>query len=276
MFASFLTFLKLLAKRWELNKIPVSAGYLTYSTTLAIVPLIMVVFSILTALPVFEETTESIKELIYSNFAPNASDVVEQYLEMFVANSRKMGIISIVGLVVVALMLIRSIDDTLNEMWRNSRKRSIFLSFLLYALILIFAPLIAGASIAISSYIMSMEVFSEKGMLSFGQYLLQYLPFMLVWLLFTVVYWLVPKVKVKICHAIIGAFWAALFFTLGKQAFIWYITTFPSYQAIYGALAVFPIMLFWIYLSWQVVLFGGLVTSTLNVYAEMKKGDLTL
>lgn len=273
---NFTFFLRLLAKRWQLNKIPISAGYLTYSTTLAIVPLIMVVFSVFTAFPVFDEAEGALKEFIYDNFAPNAGDVVQQYIDLFVANSRKMGIISTIGLVVVALMLIQSIDDALNGMWRNCRKRSIFISFLLYALILFLAPIIAGASIAINSYMMSLQLFSEGGALSLKQLLLRYAPFGLTWLLFTAVYWLVPKANVKLLHAALGALFAAVFFTLGKQAFVWYIATFPSYQAIYGALAVLPIMLLWIHLSWQVVLLGGLVTSTLNVYDEMKKGNLSL
>ncbi|WGE32902.1 virulence factor BrkB family protein [Actinobacillus genomosp. 2] len=276
MFLSLKSFLNLLLKRWKIHNIPVSAGYLTYSTTLAIVPLVMVVFSIFTAFPLFQEATEQLKTLIYDNFAPNAGDMVEEYIDLFVANSKKMGMVSTIGLVVVALMLIKSIDETLNKMWRNHRKRSIFISFLLYAVILFIAPLLAGGSIAISSYVFSMAIFNGEGLLSFSQSLLQYAPFVLIWLLFTSVYWLVPNTKVNIFHAMIGAIIAAIFFTLGKQAFIWYITTFPSYQAIYGALAVLPIMLLWIHLSWQVVLIGGLITSTLNVYSEMKKGKLNL
>ncbi|WP_150539398.1 virulence factor BrkB family protein [Actinobacillus vicugnae] len=269
-------FLKLFIKRWKIHNIPISAGYLTYSTMLAIVPLIMVVLSIFTLFPMFEEATTQLQALIYNNFAPNAGDMVEEYFNLFVANSKKMGIVSTIGLVVVALMLIKSIDEILNNMWQNRRKRSIFISFLLYAAILFFAPLLAGGSIAISSYIFSMAIFSETGALSFSQWLLQYTPFILIWLLFTVIYWWVPNTKVKISHAMLGAIVAAIFFTLGKQAFIWYITTFPSYQAIYGALAVLPIMLLWIHLSWQVVLVGGLITSTLNVYNEMKKGKFNL
>lgn len=85
-------FIKLLLKRWKIHNIPVSAGYLTYSTTLAIVPLVMVVFSIFTAFPIFQEATEQLKTLIYDNFAPNAGDMVEEYIDLFVANSKKWGL----------------------------------------------------------------------------------------------------------------------------------------------------------------------------------------
>ena len=67
----------------------------------------------------------------------------------------------------------------------------------------------------------------------------------------------VPNKKVSIKHSAAGALIAAIFFTLGKQAFTWYITTFPSYQLIYGAMATLPIMLLWIQISWTVVLLGA-------------------
>lgn len=257
-------FIKLFGQRYSDNNIAISAGYLTYSTMLAIVPLIMVLFSVFTFFPIFDEATDQLKTFIYGNFAPNAGDMVSQYIEMFVSNSKKMGLISIIGLFVVAIMLIKSIDEILNTIWHNSRKRLIFVSFLLYLLILILGPLLAGASIAISTYVMSMAIFNEGGVLSFSQYLLEFTPFLLIWLLFSLVYKFVPNTEVKFQHATIGALLAAIFFTLGKQAFIWYITTFPSYQAIYGALAVLPIMIVWIHLSWQVVLLGGQFAAVLK------------
>lgn len=266
-------FFKLFAKRYSENKIAISAGYLTYSTMLAIVPSIIVLFSIFTLFPVFYEASEMLKAFIYDNFAPSASDTVSEYLELFVANAKKMGIVSIIGLFVVALMLIKSIDEALNTIWHNNKNRPMWFSFLLYFLILIFGPLLAGASIAISTYVMSLAIFSGSGALSLGQHLLELMPFFLIWLLFTLVYKFIPITKVKFKHAAIGALLAAVFFTLGKQAFIWYITAFPSYQAIYGALAVLPIMLVWIQLSWQVVLLGGQFSAILKEIEEGKERD---
>ncbi|AAP95654.1 ribonuclease BN [[Haemophilus] ducreyi 35000HP] len=260
-------------KCWQQNRISISAGYLTYNTMLALVPLVMVVFSVFTFFPIFTEATELLKTFVYDNFAPNAGNVVEEYVELFVSNSQKMGLVSMLGLFIVAVMLISSIDQSLNDIWHNTRKRSLLLSFLLYILILIFAPLLAGASIAITTYIMSFEVFSENGIFSFSHYLLEYAPFLLVWLLFTLVYWIVPNTTVAFRHATIGALFAASFFTLGKQAFIWYVVTFPSYQAIYGTLAVLPIMIVWIHLSWQVVLLGGQFAAVLKEINMLKENE---
>lgn len=271
---NILFFIKLFILRFQQNKIAVYAGYLTYSTLLAIVPLVVVVFSVFTLLPIFSEATELLKGFVYDNFAPNAGDTVQQYLDLFVDNSKKMGIISILGLVVIAVMLISSIDNALNDIWHNTKKRSIIISFIIYVCVLIFSPILAGASIAISSYLFSLELFHSGGIFSIGHHLLKLTPFGLIWLMFSFVYTIVPNTKVKFSHSAIGGLIAGLFFTLGKDTFIWYISTFPSYQAIYGVLAIIPIMIVWIHLSWQVVLLGGQIASVLKDMEMIRAGTL--
>lgn len=271
---NFLFFLKLFIHRFQQNKIAIYSGYLTYTTLLSLVPLILVVFSVFTLLPIFEEATAQLKELMYDNFAPSAGNLVQEYLDLFVENSKKMGLISIVGLVVVAVMLISSIDNALNEIWHNTKKRTMLLSFGLYLMVLIFGPMLVGISIATSSYIFSLEMFSQDGFFSFSQYILKFVPFGLTWLMFALIYLFVPNTSVKFKHAALGALFAGIFFTLGKQIFIWYITTFPSYQAIYGALATIPIMIVWIHLSWRVVLLGGQFASVLKEVEMIHTGEL--
>lgn len=266
-----LFFAKLFARRMDENKLGVYAGYLTYSTLLAIVPLIMVAFSIFAMLPVFDDAANQLKVFMYENVAPNASEMVQEYLERFVSNSQKMGIVSILGLVVVAVMLIANIDKAFNEMWHNTPKRPLVRSFLLYVGVLIFAPLLAGASILVSTYLFSLELFEMADIFSLKHYFLKSVPFLLTWLMFTLIYKIVPNTDVKWRHAALGALFAGVFFTLGKQIFVWYITTFPSYQAIYGALATIPIMFVWVQLSWKVVLLGGQFASVLKEI-EMEKG----
>ena len=264
------SFLALFWQRSQENKLTQAAGSLTYSTMLAIVPLIMVVFSIFSAFPVFNEVTGALKEFIFTNFAPSASDVVGQYIDEFVHNSKQMSAVGIVSLILVALMLINSIDRTLNGIWQDTSNRPIFTSFAIYWLILTLGPLLIGTSIAASSYVKAM--FEQSESLSFGLKLLSFVPFLSTWFIFTLIYMVVPNKKVSIKHSAAGALIAAIFFTLGKQAFAWYITTFPSYQLIYGAMATLPIMLLWIQISWTVVLFGAQLAAVL---AEVRSMDQT-
>ena len=248
-------------QRFNQNKLAQAAGYLTYSTMLAIVPLIMVVFSIFSAFPVFNEVTGALKAFIFTNFAPSASDMVGQYIDEFVNNSKKMSAVGIISLIVVALMLINSIDRTLNSIWHDTETRPIFTSFAIYWLILTLGPLLVGVSIAASTYVKAM--FESAANFSFGLKLLSLVPFLSTWFIFTMIYMVVPNKKVSIKHSAAGALIAAVFFTLGKQAFAWYIVTFPSYQLIYGAMATLPIMLLWIQLSWTVVLLGAQLAAVL-------------
>ena len=266
------TFGTIFWQRFNQNKLTQAAGYLTYSTMLAIVPLIMVVFSIFSAFPVFNEVTGALKAFIFTNFAPSASDMVGQYIDEFVNNSKKMSAVGIISLIVVALMLINSIDRTLNSIWHDTETRPIFTSFAIYWLILTLGPLLVGVSIAASTYVKAM--FESAASFSFGLKLLSFVPFLSTWFIFTMIYMVVPNKKVSIKHSAAGALIAAVFFTLGKQAFTWYIVTFPSYQLIYGAMATLPIMLLWIQLSWTVVLLGAQLTAVLAEVRSKKMMNL--
>ena len=266
------TFCTLFWQRFNQNKLTQAAGYLTYSTMLAIVPLIMVVFSIFSAFPVFNEVTGALKAFIFTNFAPSASDMVGQYIDEFVNNSKKMSAVGIISLIVVALMLINSIDRTLNSIWHDTETRPIFTSFAIYWLILTLGPLLVGVSIAASTYVKAM--FESAANFSFGLKLLSFVPFLSTWFIFTLIYMVVPNKKVSIKHSAAGALIAAVFFTLGKQAFAWYIVTFPSYQLIYGAMATLPIMLLWIQLSWTVVLLGAQLAAVLAEVRSKKMMNL--
>ncbi|MFQ1022174.1 virulence factor BrkB family protein [Avibacterium paragallinarum] len=264
--------------RFNQNKLNQAAGYLTYSTMLALVPLIMVVFSIFSAFPVFNEVTGELKQFIFDNFAPNASNMVGEYIDQIVDNSKQMSAVGIVSLIAVALMLINTIDRTLNSIWQDSSIRPTLFSFAIYWLILTLGPIIIATSIGISSYVTALArdfLQSDMG-LPFGLKLLSFIPFMLTWFIFTLIYSVVPNKKVSIKHSAAGALVAAIFFTLGKQAFTWYITNFPSYQLIYGAMATLPIMLLWIQLSWIAILLGAQLAAVLGDMRLLKTGKLEL
>lgn len=266
-------FIKIFLYRFKQNKLSQAAGFLTYSTMLAIVPLFMVIFAFFAAFPVFNDLIKDFEQFIFTNFAPSVSNTVEHYMRMFIANTKKMSAISIVGLIIVALMLIKSIDTTLNDIWANSKKRSALYSFSIYWMILTLGPIFIATSIGVSSYIFSSTVFTYKTGLPFGLKLLSFVPFFLSWLAFTCIYTVVPNTKVNIKHAACGALIAAIFFTLGKACFTWYMQAFPSYQLIYGALATLPIMILWIHLSWTFVLLGAQLTAVLDDLQRIQRDE---
>ncbi|MCG6200202.1 virulence factor BrkB family protein [Psychromonas antarctica] len=264
-------YLIFLWQRSRQDNIKVPAGHLAYVTLLSIVPCLAVVFYMLSAFPMFSELNKIIEDLIYNNFVPTSSGAIKVHMSGFIENTKKMSMMGIASLIVIALLLISSIDQTINRIWRCTHKRSLVQAFTIYWTILSLGPIIIGSSIALSSYLFTS--FHEVGFLSLGQKLLSLMPFIFSWLAFAGVYTLVPHQRVRFRYALIGGLIAAILFNFATDLFRLYITHFPSQQIIYGALAVIPILFIWTYFSWLIVLIGAEVTSTLEEFLHPKDDD---
>ncbi len=249
--------------RAKQNRLRMVAGYLAYVSLLSIVPLVTVIFSVLSAFPVFKSIRVQIENYVYGNFMPTAGDVIQQTISGFVDNASKGGAIGIGALVIFALMLISNIDKVLNQIWKSPSKRPLIISFSIYWMVITLGPLFVGASIAISSYVISLGGLETGVLGGVMEFFLRWLPLFFSVLAFLMMYLMVPNVRVRFTDALIGAVIAAILFELTKQGFALYISNFPSYQAIYGALAAIPILFVWVYLSWTVVLIGAEITAGL-------------
>lgn len=265
------TFLVMLWSRINHDRLTSSSAELAYTTILALVPLITVVFSLLSAFPMFSDVSQSLKQLIYSNLVPTASDTIQNYLEQFIANTKKMTFIGIIGLIVTSLLLINSINNALNRIWQTKRKRSFMYNLTMYWTILTLGPILVGSSVAVSSYIFSLKWLSNAAS---GDLLLSTLPFIISVVGFWLLYSIIPTESIPFKEAAIGALVAAILFEIGKRAFALYVTSFPTYQLIYGVVSSIPIMLVWIYCSWCIVLFGAEFAATLADYNKQQKALL--
>ncbi len=263
-------------RRIQRQQIQIVAGYLSYVCLMSLVPLVVVMLSVMTAFPLFAELQQSIEQFVYSNFVPAAGDVVQLYLSGFVANASKMSAVAISFLFVAALLLISSIDSTFNKIWRVNDKRRTITSFAMYWMVLTLGPILVGASIALSSYLMSIVSVDEYDVLGLSDILLRMLPLFTSIVAFVILYTAVPNKAVPFKYAISGAVLAGVLFELAKKVFALYITAFPSYQVIYGALATIPIIFLWVYVSWLIVLVGALLTVSLQEYSELKASKLTI
>lgn len=261
-------------RRIRREQIQVVAGYLSYVCLMSLVPLIVVMFSVMTAFPLFAELQDNIEQFVYQNFVPAAGDVVKQYLTGFVANASKMSAVAIGFLFVAALLLISSIDNAFNKIWRVTDKRRTITSFAMYWMVLTLGPILVGASIALSSYLISMVKVDEYDVLGLFDLVLRLLPLLSSIVAFIILYTAVPNKAVPFKFALSGAVIAGVLFELAKKAFAMYITAFPSYQVIYGALATIPIIFLWVYVSWVIVLIGALITVSLQEYEGMQEKNL--
>lgn len=263
-----LLFSRYLLTRMGHDRINVNAGYLAYITLLSIVPMLTVLLSVLSSFAIFENAGDAIQDFVITNFVPAAGDAVKGALLEFVANTGKMSAVGGGFLFIAALMLISNIDKNLNYIWRVKNKRRAVFSFSMYWMVLTLGPILVGASIAVTSYVTSLKVIESEAISGLYNLLLSWLPFLLSFSAFVGLYMLVPNKKVHLSHAVLGAIVAALLFEASKKGFAAYITQFPSYQLIYGALAAIPILFVWVYLCWLIVLVGAEVTAALGEKEE--------
>lgn len=243
-----------------------TAGALAYTTLFALVPLSMVVFGILSAFPVFDEWTARLTNFVFSNFVPGAARAVEERLLGFAANTDKLPLAGVGALLASLLLTMWSIEGTFNRIWRVPTPRPGLVRFLMYWTLLTLGTLLAVASLAITSYLFSLPVLSGVENLDWSQRLLGYLPNLVELMIFSCAYWLIPHRSIPFRFALAGGLFATVLFELAKRGFAAYLLSVPSYQQLYADIAVIPIFMLWLYLSWVVVLLGASFAASLSSF----------
>lgn len=256
-FEEWLEFWRFLLQRFLADRGANNAAALTYTTLFAVVPMMTVTFSMLSAIPAFQGTGEQIQSFVFRNFVPSAGETVQQYLQDFTAQARQLTWIGVLLLAVTAFLMLVTIEKAFNVIWRVRQPRRGVSSFLLYWAILSLGPILLGAGFAISTYVTSLSLISGPDALIGAQTLLGFMPLLFSVAAFTLLYATVPNARVPLPHALLGGLFAAVLFEVAKALFGLYVRLFPGYQLIYGAFATVPLFLLWIYLSWLIVLFGA-------------------
>ena len=245
------------------DRLTQAAGSLTFTTLLSLVPLLTVALALSTAFPVFDRLMIGLQDWVVLNFLPDAGlDQVVTQLNEFTEGVGRLTAIGLLVLGVLAIMLMLTIDDVLNRIFRVERKRPIMQRVMMYWSVLTLGPVLIGAGVSMTSAL----VVSSLGVLNLDQFTqagLGVLPFLLTWAALAALYVLVPNRKVAPVHALTGAFFAGIAFELAKKGFALYVSHFPTYALIYGAFATLLIFLVWLYLSWLVVLAGATFTAML-------------
>lgn len=240
------------------------ASSLTFTTILAIVPLLAVVLALFTAFPLFNEFRDALQGFLTTNLMPEVvSENIMDYLNDFAAKASSLTAIGSLFLIVTSIMLLSTIDQTFNDIWLVTEKRPIAQRILVYWAIVSLGPILGGASLWASS-VLATESMGYIGDLSaVVSFSLALFPFLVTILAFTALFVYVPNRKVRWGDALAGALATTIALEILKRGFAFYITQFPTYTLIYGAFAIVPIFLMWIYLSWLVVLLGASLAAIL-------------
>jgi membrane protein len=251
-----------LRQRFREDRLGLTAGSLTFTTLIALVPLVTVMLAVFTAFPMFAGFESALEKYFLQNLVPdNIARPVLRSLTLFAAKARGMGTVGLLLLVATALALVLTIDRTLNAIWRVRRPRPLGQRILVYWAGLTLGPLALGVSLSLTSYVVS----ASRGLV--GQLpggvgvLLELIQYALFAAATSALFHYVPNTAVRWRHAWAGGLFVATGFEVAKKGLAWYVDSVPTYSAVYGAFATVPIFLLWIYLGWVIMLLGAVIAA---------------
>ncbi len=236
------------------------AAALSFTTLLSLIPIMTLGFSILAQYHRFKKISAQIQDFIFSNFLASSGKSIQIYLNNFVAQANQLSLISLLFLIITATMMMFTLEQTLNSIWKTDKRRHWTLTALLYWTALLFIPILIGFTLFLSSHFI---IPIMKAGVVYKTFLLM-LPFLLSIFSFTFLYTLVPHCIVPFRYGFIGALIATFLFEGAKYCFSVYLHYFPTYKIIYGTLSAFPLFLVWIYICWVITLVGATISHALT------------
>ncbi|MCB1615271.1 MAG: YihY family inner membrane protein [Pseudomonadales bacterium] len=261
----FVRFIRFFINRIVADKCQQSAAALTYTSLFALVPMMTVSYSFFSMIPAFNGMEDRIQNLVFEYFVPDAGSAIQDYLSDFSSQARNLTSVGIGILIVTAFMMLKTIEKTMNGIWDVKQNRKGLASFLLYWAVLSLGPLLVGAGLMMSTYLMSLELFTTIGGDRLVGPMLRVLPWFLTTLAFCLLYVAVPNCRVSLKHGLIGAIIASLIFEIAKKLF-GLLMAKSSYTLIYGTFAAVPLFLIWLFVSWMIVLSGAVLVRCFSVF----------
>ncbi|HEY6132164.1 MAG TPA: YihY family inner membrane protein [Halioglobus sp.] len=262
-----------LVRRYDEDRCSENAAALTYKSLFALVPLLTVMYTLASAIPTFQGAQEQMQALLFRHLVPSSTLDLQQYLNDFSQQARNLTGAGIAFLVVTAILMLRNIEHAFNMIWRARENRSAVSSFLLYWSVLTLAPFTIGLALGLSTYLSSFAHAVEKlHLLGANIVLVRSMPLLLSTTGFSLLYAAVPNCRVHFTHALIGGFFAAAAF-LSARALFTQLVAGSSISFIYGAFAAVPLFLLWLYVSWNIVLMGGILVHSLSAYQNEEQAN---
>ena len=251
-----------LRERFREDRLGLTAGSLTFTTTIALVPFITVALAVFTAFPMFAKFQDVLQKWLINSLVPeNISRQLLGYLNQFAGQASKLGAVGLAFLLGTALALIFTIDRTLNSIWRVRTPRPLRQRVLIYWTAITLGPLLLGVSLSLTSYAISASKGVVGGLPGGVGFLLEILQFGMVGGGMAAMFRYVPNTPVRWGHAWMGGLFVAGGIELAKRGLTLYLSNVPTYSAVYGAFATVPILLIWIYTAWVIVLLGAALTA---------------
>ena len=252
-------------RRFSEERVPQAAASMTFTTLLALVPVLTVMVAVASIFPVFDRWSDSFVSFVNQTIVPQGADMVFDYIDAFRDQANRLTAIGSVMLVVTSLMLIRTIDNAFNHIWRVNTQRPWMMQFLVYWALLTFGPLSLGVGISFMVGSVQDSVLSS-GAQQWADALKTAARLAFMTVLLWGLYRFVPNRFVPARQAFVGALITAFCLETARFLFTWYMGNFDGYRSIYGAFAAVPFFLLWLNLLWTLVLGGAVLTSSLSYW----------
>ncbi len=253
---------KTLRERFREDRLGLTASSLTFTTLIALVPLVTVMLAVFSAFPMFASFQTALEKYFLQALVPDGiARPVLSALTQFAAKAARLGGVGLGILVVTALALMLTIDRALNAIWRVRRPRPIAQRVLVYWGGLTLGPLLLGISLSLTSWVLTASQGFVGALPGGVAMLLNVVEFALLALGMAALYHYVPHTHVRWRHALAGGVFVAIGIEVAKRLLAWYVGTMPTISAVYGAFAAVPILLLWIYVGWLIVLWGAVIAA---------------
>ncbi len=262
--ASFCYLITAIWRRFQDGRCAQVAGSLAFTTLLSLVPFVTLVAVVFSKFPESERFSEALRSFLLNNLLPEkAGRVIATYALQFSQKAANLTIVGGIVLIVTAVMLMRTIDQVINQIWMVRSRHPWATRLASYWLALTFGPLLlaGGVFVASATLSMSMDIMNEPAWLEVAG--LRLISVVMLTGVFATLYYAVPHCSVRIGDAALAGLFAAAGFLVMQRLFGLYLAHFPSYTLVYGAFAVVPIFLLWLYFSWIVILLGAVVAAVL-------------
>ncbi|PON15039.1 hypothetical protein C2W62_25925 [Candidatus Entotheonella serta] len=230
---------------------------LSYTTLLALVPMLAFIFAFLKGLGVQNQLEPWIKDQLSAVSVSTIDKIIA-----FVNNVEvgTLGVISLGTLLFSTLLQLRTVEQALNAIWNVTEEKPLIRKISDYASVFMLAPMVVVLAISVGSQPLVEQLAAQRLIGPAVELLLTLLPAVLLWLFISFFYFFVPNAQVRFVPALIGGLIAGSLYHVAKGAYIKFQVLLVKYEVIYGALAQIPILMVWLYVSWVIILLGAELT----------------
>ena len=245
------------------------AGSLTFTSLLALVPAMTVVYLGLAFLPAYAALATQAEDFIFENFIPSSSLLVQEKLTEFAGRAEGLTELGLLGLALTTLMLLLTIERHFNAIWQVDKPKWTLARVLLLIVLLTIGPALVLTGISVSTYLLSLPLLATVDIIGIAPLALNHLPTLCLFVVFSCLFAFVPNAVVSAREALLGGVLTTLAFKMAFALFAWFSQYFV-YNVIYGALAVLPVFLLWLFLVWVIVLLGAIFVCSMGGVAAQQ------